>query len=175
MAFQWGFVISVTKSLLFPSILPFNTASKVETFFRSMLFCHVSDIFSHTQQERNRYKILCPSGYLELNFWLFLSLNLYILDKKGSVLEVMKSQKWTPHSKQWPEAPPWLPVSSWAHTIIQGHRLTSPGTHAVCSLLSLMLKLWWGHKGEHGFIECRHWSEVLRNPISIIVSAHDNL
>ena len=87
MAFQWGFVISVTKSLLFPSILPFNTASKVETFFRSMLFCHVSDIFSHTQQERNRYKILCPSGYLELNFWLFLSLNLYILDKKAQSLK----------------------------------------------------------------------------------------
>ena len=60
MAFQWGFVMSIAKALLFLSILLFNTACKAETFLRSMPFCHVSDIFSHTEQERNEYKILCP-------------------------------------------------------------------------------------------------------------------
>lgn len=28
----------------------------------------------HIEQERNKYKIFCPWGYLELNFWLFLSM-----------------------------------------------------------------------------------------------------
>lgn len=102
---------SITKTLLLLSILPFNTASKIETFLRLISFCLKICLFQpiflfHPEQERNEYKILRSWGYLELNFWLFPSMNLWILlEEKGSTLEVMKAQKWTPHSPRLPCRP----------------------------------------------------------------------
>ena len=56
-AFRWGFFVSEAITYFF--FLLFNTVCKVEPLFSPIPFCHVSDIFSHIEQERNEYKILC--------------------------------------------------------------------------------------------------------------------
>lgn len=90
----------------------------------------------------------------------------------------MKPQKWAPHSKQGPNsgpaAPQLLPDFPKSWVIIQGRWVTSSkGSCCLFSRLPGILFLmkpprWmWVHR-------IGHLSEFLRNPVSLIVSAHNN-
>lgn len=132
----------------------------------------------YIEQESNEYKILCPWGYLELNFWLFSqheSLNLS-RQKKASALEAMKPQKWTPLRKWWPFSPRLLSTSSRSHIIIRGHWLTS--SKRWCCLFSHISDIIFLMKPQRWMRVHRTWTpvgEFLRNPASPIMSAHYNL
>lgn len=106
----------------------------------------------HNEQTRSEYKILCPGGYLELNFQLLPCMSLWILlDTKSSTLEVRSLRRELEE-----QTPALQPTSSPSEVPSRGHWLTSSkGWRA--SLISPAFYFWRSHKGKS---ESAAWTPI---------------
>lgn len=138
--------------------LPFDIASKIEIFLGP---CHLAMILIALFILSKKMWIQSTvSLRLELNFWLFLSMNFRILlDKK----RLQSLKRWSLTSvpcteNSHPVVPLLLPVASRSHLIIQGHCFTF--SKCQCCLVSRI-------SGVIYLMKPKRWMRVHRTWISL--------